>query len=362
MAIDIDASAESGSGLLLRNALALSVLTGRAVRLAGIRARRTVPGLKLQHLRLVEVMAGLCGASVDGASMGSQHLYFEPDGGPAPNATINIETPGSLTLLLQTLFLPLSFSSQAVSLRLTGVTHGVRSPAFENIDWQWLPLLRRAGYRAEIMLEKAGFAPKGGGVMRVSIQPVVDVAPLQLQARGRLLSISGCAQVACLDQAVADRQRLQLISRLAGLGVPLSILAGSLPALRPGMFIVLLAEFEHSQQTFFSVGELGNPPEALANQAAQSLLANLQREAGAVDAHLANQLMMPLSFSSGNSTLSTSVINRQTVLAADLINQFLPGTVSIDRPIGEAGQILVKGRGAPRGISSQVKEATVVPC
>ncbi|MDE1547350.1 RNA 3'-terminal phosphate cyclase [Dechloromonas agitata] len=354
VAIDIDASTEHGSGLLLRSALALSVLTGKAVRLAGIRARRPIPGLKLQHIRLVEVMAGLCRAAVDGARLGSQHLHFQPDGELAPDSIIHIETPGSLTLLLQTVFLPLSFSSRPVSLRLTGVTHAARSPAFENIDWQWLPLLRRAGYRADIVLEKAGFAPKGGGVMRVDIQPVADVEPLQLQARGALLRIAGHAQVACLDHAVADRLRRQLMARLAPLGVPLNIVAGSLPAPRPGMFIVLLAEFEHSQQAFFTMGELGNPPETLANQAAQALISHLQHVAGALDPHLVDQLMLPLSFSNGNSTLSTSSISPQTRQAADLINAFLPGAVSIDAAVGQPGRILVKGHGAPR--------APVLPC
>lgn len=365
MVIEIDASTESGSGLLLRGALALSVLTGRPVRLAGIRARRTIPGLKLQHLRLLDVMAGMCEASVEGASIGSQHLYFEPEGGLEPDSIINIETPGSLTLLLQTLFLPLCFSSRAVSLRLTGVTHGARSPAFENIDWQWLPLLRRAGYRADILLEKAGFAPKGGGVMRVAIEPVVGVEPLQLQARGALSRISGRAQVACLDHAVADRQRLQLLSRLQVLGVPLNIMAGSLPAPRPGMFVILQAEFEHSEQTFFSIGELGKPPEALANQAADSLISHLQCEVGALDPHLANQLMMPLSFSNGNSMLSSSCINAQTLLAADLINKFLPGTISVDTAQGGAGQIHVRGRGSPKNATSPINtrpgSASVIP-
>lgn len=354
MAIDIDASTEHGSGLLLRNALALSVLTGKAVRLSGIRARRPTPGLKLQHLRLIEVMAAVCGAAVDGASPGSQHLHFQPDCELAADLIIHIETPGSLTLLLQTVFLPLSFSSRPVSLRLTGVTHGARSPAFENIDWQWLPLLRRAGYRADIALEKAGFAPKGGGVMWADIRPVADVEPLQLQARGALLRIAGHAQVACLDHAVAERLRRQLMVRLEVLGVPLNIAAGSLPAPRPGMFIVLLAEFEHSRQAFFTMGELGNLPEALANQAALALISHLQHAAGALDPHLADQLMLPLSFSNGNSILSTATISPQIRLAAELINAFLPGTVSVDAAVGQPGRILVKGHGAPR--------APVLPC
>ncbi|KXB32698.1 hypothetical protein AT959_00405 [Dechloromonas denitrificans] len=339
--------------MLLRGALTLSVLTGQAVRLTHIRARRTSPGLKLQHLRLIDVLARISGAAVDGAAIGSQSLGFEPRRALSHEPVIDIDTPGSLTLLLQSLLLPLSFSPLPTRLRLVGVTHAPRSPAFENIDWQWLPLLRQAGYRAEIGLERAGFAPKGGGVMQVSIQPVSAVEPLHLVERGRLLRISGCSLVACLDQSVAARQRLQLMSRLQGLNVPIDINSGAVSAPLPGAFIVLLAEFEQSKQSFFTLGELGHPPEVVANKAADSLIAHLHCEEGALDSHLASQLLLPLSFANGESALTTSSVSEQMLLTAELINDFLPATISIDAQSGKPGKMLVRGNGAPRIFASK---------
>ncbi len=346
--IRIDAARGTGGGLLLRGALTLSVLTGQAVRLTHIRARRTSPGLKLQHLRLIDVLARISGAAVDGAVLGAQSLSFEPRRALSHEPVIDIDTPGSLTLLLQSLLLPLSFSPLPTRLRLVGVTHAPRSPAFENIDWQWLPLLRQAGYRAQIALERAGFAPKGGGVMQVSIQPVGAIEPLHLVERGRLLRISGCSLVACLDQSVAARQRLQLMSRLQGLNVPIDITSGAVSAPLPGAFIVLLAEFEHSKQSFFTPGELGHPPDVVANKAADSLISHLHCEEGALDSHLASQLLLPLSFAGGESALSTSCVSEQILLTADLINEFLPATVSIDAQQGKPGKMLVRGNGAPQ--------------
>ena len=347
MVIRIDISRGTGGGLLLRGALTLSVLTGQAVRLTRIRARRTSPGLKLQHLRLIDVLARMSGAAVDGAVIGSQSLCFEPRRALSHEPVIDIDTPGSLTLLLQSILLPLSFSPQPTRLRLVGVTHAPRSPAFENIDWQWLPLLRQAGYRAEIALERAGFAPKGGGGMLVSIQPITAIEPLHLVERGRLLRVSGCSLVACLDRSVAARQRLQLMSRLQGLKIPIEINSGTVSAPLPGTFIVLLAEFEHSKQSFFTLGELGHPPEVVANKAADSLIAHLHCEEGALDSHLASQLMLPLSFANGESALSTSCVSEQMLLTAELINDFLPATISIDAQLGQPGEILVRGNGAP---------------
>lgn len=344
--IAIDASGGSGGGLALRSALVLSVLTGRPVRLTRIRARRTSPGLKLQHLRLIELLTRACDAHVAGAVLGSQSLLFEPRREAHWDSVIDIDTPGSLTLLLQTLLVPLSFSGQTCRLRLAGITHAARSPAFENLAWHWLPLLGQAGYQATISLDSAGFAPKGGGIVHAGFQPTVGITPLQLTRRGALLRVSGHSVIAGLSQSVAERQIRQLGSRLHALDAPLSLDTAVIRAAVPGSYIVLQAEFEHSQQCLFTLGELGKPPEAVANEAADTLFAALDG-GGAVDAHSASQLLLPLSFAAGDSRIASGQINEHMLLAGELIERFLDTTVSIDGRLGEPGQLLVRGRGAP---------------
>jgi len=345
--ISIDASQSTGGGLVLRGALALSVLTGRAVRLTRIRARRTSPGLKLQHLRIIELLARMSHASVSGGTIGSQTLVFEPRRAPRADAVIEIDTPGSLTLLLQTLLLPLSFSGRPSRLRLAGVTHAPRSPAYENLAWHWLPQLARAGYGANVNLEVVGFAPKGGGIVHAMIQPVVSVEPLLLVKRGALLRVTGQSVVACLNQSVAERQRRHVISRLNHLDVPVHLVSGTICAAVPGTFIMLLAEYEHSQQCFFALGELGKPPEAVAKEVSDALLACFDG-GGAVDSHLAAQLLLPLSFACGESELSTSKISEHMFVTAELIDLFLSGTVSVNGRVGDPGSLIVRGRGLPQ--------------
>lgn len=364
--IGIDASWGNGGGLVLRGALTLSVLTGRAVRLTRIRARRTSPGLKLQHLRVVEALARLCNAFVDGAAIGSQTLVFEPRhaigrgplGDAARELVLDIDTPGSLTLLLQTLLLPLSFSGQVARLRLVGVTHAPRSPAYENLAWSWLPQLERAGYRAELGLQAAGFAPKGGGIVHASIHPATAIAPLDLAQRGALLRISGCSLVACLDRSVAERQRQHVMARLDGLDVPVSIDSGAIPAAVPGAFIVLQAEFEHSQQSFFALGELGKPPEAVAAEASDALISCLE-SGGAVDSHLASQLLLPLSFADGDSALSVSRISEHMLVTAELIDRFFSDAVVINGRLGEPGGLIIHGHGVPQALAPATIPGTV---
>ena len=70
--ITIDGSQGEGGGQILRTALALSLVTGRAFRIENIRAGRKKPGLLRQHLTAVEAATRIGDAGTDGAEIGSQ--------------------------------------------------------------------------------------------------------------------------------------------------------------------------------------------------------------------------------------------------------------------------------------------------
>jgi len=76
--VEIDGSRGEGGGQILRTSLALAMITGRALRMRRIRARRARPGLRRQHLACVEAAAQLSHAEVHGATLGSQDLEFAP--------------------------------------------------------------------------------------------------------------------------------------------------------------------------------------------------------------------------------------------------------------------------------------------
>ena len=103
----------AGGGQVLRSAVALAAVTGRAVRVSRIRAGRPKPGLQAQHLCAVRALADLTGARLEGAAIGATELLFEPappaarSGAPAllgrAHAPIDVGSAGSATLVLQTL-------------------------------------------------------------------------------------------------------------------------------------------------------------------------------------------------------------------------------------------------------------------
>lgn len=340
--MEIDASFGEGGGQILRSALALSILTQKPVRLVNIRARRPQPGLKPQHLKAVEAAAAISAARVAGAGPGSQTLLFEPHGLQAGEYAFDIGTAGSTGLLLQTLYLPLSFAGKSSRLKLTGGTHVPWSPCFHYLSWQWLPYLTEIGYRLACRLESAGFYPRGGGVVHADIEPHARLSPLTIGQRGRLLGIHGLSAVGRLPLAIAERQRSEALARLAPLGVAVEIEVAEVPSPSPGSFIVLQAKFEHSRCCAFALGERHKPAERVADEAAAELRADIA-SGGAIDAWLADQLLLPLAFAPGVSEFSVCRISRHLLTNAELLGYFLPVQAEIEGEQDQPGRVRLYG-------------------
>lgn len=343
--LEIDASFGEGGGQILRSALALSIITGKPMRLTRVRAKRPQPGLKPQHLKAVEAAARISSAHVEGAKLGSQFLVFEPQGLQAGEYAFDIGTAGSVSLLLQTLYLPLSFADSSSSLELRGGTHVPWSPCYHYLAWQWLPNLARAGYRVDCSLESAGFYPRGGGVMHARILPCKGLSALRLLKPGRLQRIRGLSGVGLLPLSIAERQRKQARERLQVLDVPLDIEVEEMPSRSPGTFLILQAEFEHSCCCAFALGERHKPAEKVADEAVDELLADIA-SGSAIDAWLADQLLLPLALAAGVSELSVSRISQHLSSNAALLAYFLPADIVIEGKPNQPGRVRISGTGA----------------
>src|SRR3989344_3308044 len=168
--IQIDGSYLEGGGQICRTALALSTITQKAFQVENIRKNRPNPGLKNQHLYCVKSLKELCNAVAEGDELGSLTLKYYPKKLTAKNLNIDIETAGSITLLLQALLPPSMFVSKPITITITGGTDTKWSQPFDYFNNVLLPQLQRFA-KIEAKLLKRGYYPKGSGKVEIKINP-----------------------------------------------------------------------------------------------------------------------------------------------------------------------------------------------
>lgn len=339
--IAIDGAMGEGGGQVLRSALSLSLLTQQPFTMSRIRASRSKPGLRPQHLAAVQAAAQISGARVEGDRQGSQELNFIP--GPVrPGAYhFDIGTAGATSLVLQTLVLPLAMARGASTLTISGGTHVPWSPCFHYLEWHWRWYLQRMDIPIELTLVGAGFYPQGGGEVQARIPGHAEPRGLVLLQRGALQRVQGLSAIANLPLDIAERQRDQAMKRLRWLTpqAEVEVALETLTAIESkGTLLLLLAEFEHSQACFFALGARGKPAERVADEAVDAL-AKFLHGAGAIDPWLSDQLLLPLAMAKASSQLHTSEVTLHLLTNAAVIRLFLPVAIKVDGEVGQPGRV-----------------------
>ena len=183
---EIDGSILSGSGTLLRYAVALATLTGEPLHMTRIRAKRPKPGLRAQHLIALTSCCAISGGEVEGAEVGSQEIVYRPgetiEGG---DFDFDIGTAGSATMAGFTLIPSCLFAHQTSRLTITGGLFQDFAPSFFHMQKVLLPLLQRMGADVTPDMLRPGYVPKGGGTLRVVVSPIRSpLKPLRMAEQG----------------------------------------------------------------------------------------------------------------------------------------------------------------------------------
>ncbi|HHT9141354.1 MAG TPA: RNA 3'-terminal phosphate cyclase [Candidatus Tripitaka californicus] len=352
----IDGSFGEGGGQVLRTSLTLSALTGIPFEIFNIRARRKSPGLRPQHLQAVTALAKICQARLDGAEVGSSTITFRPGTILHGDYRFEIGTAGSASLVLQTLFLPLSRATQPSRVEIIGGTHVPWSPCFHYLLLQWLEYLHRLGLEVAgppptLEMPRAGFYPRGGGSLIANIRPGGVIKPFILEDRGRLVSVRGISAVGNLPISIAERQKAQAEKRLAQFGSNSRDMALALseiellemPAVGKGTMLLLMGEFENSRCCYYGLGEIGKRAEKVADEACDALFEFMQTD-GVIDEHLADQLVLPLALARGTSRFITPKITTHLLTNLEVIKKFLSIGVEITNMKERGGVVSLTGR------------------
>ncbi|MFH1399204.1 MAG: RNA 3'-terminal phosphate cyclase [Candidatus Woesearchaeota archaeon] len=349
----IDGSYGEGGGAILRNSLALSILTRKPFTINNLRINRQNPGLKAQHLSAVLAGQQLCEATVEGASLGAKTLKFAPKHLEPQTISIDIGTAGSITLMLQALLLPSLFAADKIHLKIKGGTDTKWSMP---IDYFCNVFLQHINHLASIRTQvvERGYYPIGGGKVDITIVPKYHIKDTSLHEfmailrntehafnnlhLGDLVSITGISHATknLQEAQVAERQIIGAKHALSQQNCALKFKAEYNQAMGKGSGLCLWAKFNSGAIIGAdALGASGKRAEIVGQEAAANLLEQISK-AAPVDKYLADQLIPYLALIGGS--YKATEITKHTLTNIHVVNQFINDSVKLTHNTISAAQ------------------------
>jgi RNA 3'-terminal phosphate cyclase (ATP) len=338
--LHLDGAHGEGGGQLVRTSLSLAALLGESVSITDIRAGRAKLGLRPQHLTGVEALAQISRAEVEGATLGSRELTFRPRTIQAGNYFFDVAektgSAGAVTLVTQALLPPLLAAREPTTVTIRGGTHVAWSPPAHYLMQVFLPTLAELGGEARLTLIRWGWYPRGGGEVRLTVNPVGSLSPRKWLRPPDPAAFQALSAASRVPYHVIHRQGKRLQERL-GAGLPVAEVEAA--SLDPGSFVFLWGP----HAGFDALGARGKPAEKVADEAVADFL-RFQNSQAALDRHLADQVVLYLARAAGPSAFTTEEITSHLLTNLWVVEQFYGPTFQVRGNLGEPGKITCRGR------------------
>ena len=332
--IEIDGGERSGSGTIVRLAVSLCTVLGQELRLTNIRARRDKRGLRPQHRQAVTACADMCGGEVERAEVGSSEMVYRPGQRIRGGAyEWDIGTAGSTTMLAMSLLLVGCFADKPSVFTLKGGLFQDFAPSAHHMRGVLLPLLRRMGLDAELLIKRPGYVPEGKGILEVKVKPAkAGLRALVLTDQGRVTGVRGIALSSHLaEQEVSDRMADECSARLEEAGYDAEMDAVyETSASQKGADLSVWVETDSGAIIGADrAGKLGRRSEEIGRYVAGSILDDLKTGA-TVDRYLADQLIPFCAVASGASEYVIPSATDHVETNIWLVERILGATTRLD--------------------------------
>lgn len=293
----IDGSYGEGGGQIVRTAISLSAVMRKPIEIVNIRMNRKVSGLRRQHLSTLKATADLFHAKVDNLKIGADWIRFIPsaDKFEGGDLKIDVQSAGSIPMILLTLIPAVSLSGNSLRIQITGGTDTKMAPTTDYLRHVVGQAYRSMGIKFWLQVLRRGYYPKGEGIIVAEIDPCRFPNSIELlttrQQSPKIASV--CSQ---LPAHIGERQISSALLRLEKNGVQCNNYSASFEtSSSPGSSVLVYSESEFGP--FIggdSLGELGKSAEKVGSEATDKFLESYRANVP-VDFLLADMLVAPLS-------------------------------------------------------------------
>ncbi|XP_046637601.1 RNA 3'-terminal phosphate cyclase-like [Daphnia pulicaria] len=194
--IVIDGSLLEGGGQTLRISSALSAILGVPIRIHSIRAGRSTPGLRPQHLTGLNLIKDLTNGSMEGGSIGSTEITLRPGPIGGGEFSVDTKTAGSITLIIQAVLPCLLFAGKRSVIKMKGGTNVDMAPPIDYLTDIFSSFAKKFGAHFSCKLIRRGFYPKGGGEVDLTVEPVKQLSCVTLDQPQTIKCVHGISFVA----------------------------------------------------------------------------------------------------------------------------------------------------------------------